>query len=126
RAAQHVEARARELCPARDVEDAERLAELPVRLRREGELLRLVLTDDDVIVLVLPLRYPRVDDVRDPESFLVALGLERAELGVDLLDLLPHLAHPRLHRVGPRAALARLVPPGAQRLLLRAQRSRPP
>src|SRR5207244_7751590 len=61
RAAQHVEARARELRPARDVEDAERLAELPVRLRREGELLRLVLTDDDIVVLVLPLRYPPVE-----------------------------------------------------------------
>ena len=34
-AAQHVEARARQLRAARDVEDAERLADLPVRLRRE-------------------------------------------------------------------------------------------
>src|SRR6185503_17987515 len=42
RSAQHVETRARELRTARDVEDAECLADFPVGTRREIELLRVV------------------------------------------------------------------------------------
>src|SRR2546426_8968374 len=47
-AAQQVEPRARHFRAARDVEDAELLADLPVWLCREGQHTRLVLADDFV------------------------------------------------------------------------------
>src|SRR5258706_1186207 len=122
-APQVVEARTRELRAARDVQDAKGFAELPMRLRGKGELALRVLANDAVVVLVFPRRHVGPDVVRDPEHELVALLLERAELRVDLLELLSHLAHACLDRICRRAALASLVPLGLEQLLLRAQRA---
>src|SRR5438132_1612930 len=120
-AAQVVEAGTRELHAARDVEDAKRLAHLPVRLRREAEIAFAVLAHDAVVVFILARRNTGSDVIGDPQRQLVALGLKGAELRVDLLDLVAHLAHSRLHRVARRAALARLVSLGLEQLFLRAE-----
>src|SRR5207247_3998516 len=108
-ATKHVEPRAGELRAARGVEDAERLADLPVRARLDRELLRRVLADHRVVVLVLALRHARIDHVRDPEELLVALGLQRVQLRGDRLDALPQLPHARLYLVARRTATAGLV-----------------
>src|SRR5947207_6093388 len=121
RAAQHVEARARELRSPRDVEDPERLAQLPVRPGNEIELLRLVLPDHGVVVLVLAAGDAGVDLVRYPEELLVPLGFQFGELRLQRLDPLPHLAHAGLHFVARRPAAARLVPLGVERLHVGSQ-----
>ena len=117
-APKHVEPRAGELRAARDVEDAERLADLPVRARLDRELLRRVLADHRVVVLVLALRHARIDHVRDPQELLVALGLKRVQVPGDRLDALPQLPHARLYLVARRTATAGPVALGIEVLQL--------
>src|SRR5207248_6931713 len=106
---------------ARYVEDPERLAEVPVRLRDRIELPRLVLAQALVVVLVLALRAAGGDLVRYPEKLLVALRLEGGELRLIGLDSLPHLPHARLHFLAWRPAAAGLVAFGIERLDLSAK-----
>ena len=78
-AAQHVEARAGELDAALEVDDAERLAELPVRSRRETELAsRARGPHHDVLRLVRSDRYVRFGQVRHFEEQRVQLRLDAA------------------------------------------------
>ena len=81
-ATQNVEARARHLGSARDVEDPELLTDLPVRLGEEGALGWDVLADDLVVVLTGTAGSLGVEHVRDVQHELVALGLEGRELAL--------------------------------------------
>src|SRR6266571_3966664 len=115
-AAQQIKARARNFRAARDVEDAELLADLPMWLCRERKRPRLVLADNFVVLVHSPDRRGGIEKVGDVKNELVALCFERAELRLDRLDALTHLAHPGPHRFAWRTPLASLVPFGAQLL----------
>src|SRR5438034_9275061 len=125
-ATQNVEARARHLGSARDVEDPELLTDLPVRLGGEGALGWDVLADDLVVVLTGPAGSLSVEHVRDVQHELVALGLEGGELALQRLDPLPHLAHVRLHVLARRPAATRFIALGVERLDLAPEVARLP
>src|SRR5438093_1115119 len=125
-ATQNVEARARHLGSARDVEDPELLTDLPVRLGGEGALGWHVLADDLVVVLTGPAGSLSVEHVRDVQHELVALGLEGGELALQRLDPLPHLAHVRLHVLARRPAATRFIALGVERLDLAPEVARLP
>src|SRR2546429_564921 len=82
RATQNVEARARHLRSARDIEDPELFTDLPMRLRDQGALGWDVLADDFVVVLTGTAGSLGVKHVRDVQHELVALGLEGRELAL--------------------------------------------
>src|SRR5262249_48858229 len=88
RAGQDREARRRHLDRALEVEDAERWAEVPVRLWREVERSRRAVTPPfHVVRRALPLRHALVRQVRQVQHRRVALVLDRIELNAELLDL---------------------------------------
>src|SRR6266581_2353472 len=83
RAAQQEEARAGHFRAARDVEDAELLADLPMWLCRERKFARLVLADDLVVLVHSADGRCGIDQVGDMQNELVAFRLERTELRLD-------------------------------------------
>ena len=97
RAPQHDEARLGHPGGALEIHQAERLADLLVRLGREGELSRPTpAAHFDVLVLGLARRHRRVGHVRDLEEEALHLAVHALELGLERLDPLAHLAHARL------------------------------
>jgi len=91
---QHVEARARDLHAALKVDDAQRLADLPVRAHREVELLGLALgADDDVLGVGLAGGHALGREVRQLQEELVETALDLRELGIETRDLLLHDVH---------------------------------
>ena len=93
RALEDGEAALGELDAAFEVHDAERLAELPVRLRLKIELARLAPAAHlYVVVLVLALRHARMRHVRQLERELVELVLYLGGFVVERLDFLAERA----------------------------------
>jgi hypothetical protein len=105
-AAQHAEARTRDLGRAREVEDAERLAHLPVRPRRERHG-RLVAPHRHhrVVGLAMSVGHRGVRRVGDDHEQLRGVRLDLAELPLACLDALGQLAQ----LVARRGELGRLL-----------------
>src|SRR3989449_5638711 len=81
---------------AREVEEAQRLAELLVGPGDEAERAgRSPAAHLDVLRLGGPGRHRRVGEVRDLEEHALELGVHPLELGLERLDALADLAHPR-------------------------------
>ena len=129
RAEQHRKARAGHPRGALEVEDAERRAQIPVRLRREIEGPRgATSTDLDVVPGAGSDRHALVRHVRQPQQQVRSLGSHDGELGVETLDLLgpPLVGLEQRRRVlaGPlrfRDRLSRLVALELQRFQPRQQ-----
>jgi len=81
--------------PRLEIEDAERLSDLPVRDGRRRQRRGLApLAHQDVLVLVPADGHRLVRDVRDREEDLIELPADAPDLLVELLDPSGHLAHP--------------------------------
>src|SRR2546427_8259704 len=96
RAPQDREPRLRHLRRAREVEEARRLAELAVGPGEEAERAgRSPAAHLDVLRLGGPGRHRRVGEVRDLEEHALELSVHPLELGLERLDALADLTHPR-------------------------------
>ena len=93
-AAQNVEARPGDLHPALEVDDAQRLGKLPMRLRGEVECaLRPVFGDHDVAALVRGDRDMLQRHVGHLQQQALELGVDRLHLVIESADAIAKLAH---------------------------------
>ena len=128
---QHVEAAARQLDAALEVDDAQRLAQLPVRPRLEVEAARRALAaHHHVVAVVLADRHAGQRQVGNAAHRVEQLLVDDAQPVVQDLDLVADAAHLRFQRLGFGAlavaheladALALSVATGLQFLDLRQQ-----
>ena len=93
-ASQHEEAGARHPDPRREVEDPERLAQLPVRPRDEGELRGRAPVAHDPVRLLAARGHAFVGQVRNPRQLLGDPRVRGRNLRVQARDLRADLPHP--------------------------------
>ena len=117
-AAQHRKPRAGDARGPLEVDDAERGAQIPVRLRREVERPRLADTPHlDVVGRARACRHAFVREIGQHEQRLIALVLDGVEPNIQLLDLLRAAPVGLLNRQGVETSPLRLRNLVARRVL---------
>ncbi len=94
RAFVHVKTGAAHFYAALKINNAQRLAQIPVRLGRKIKLARLApAAHFDVVVLVWPNGHAGAGHVRHPQLFVVEVSLNLAERFVQLADFVANFGH---------------------------------
>ena len=89
---QHHEARARQLCCAIEIHNAERRSKIPMRLRSKGKRgLLAPLRDDFIIAAVFALWHTRQTCIGQMEKLIVKLFFQRFALLINRLGLIAEL-----------------------------------
>jgi len=89
-AREHGEAAARQLGASRQIEDVERLPQIPVRPRLEWERGRIAPGPDDLVRGLVALRHLGHRHVRQPQQTVLELDVEGAHLLIQELDGVTH------------------------------------